>query len=141
MLRILLRRGTASRRARGSERRCASGSRGWGLAEGALLLVADWGTESASAWGVQLLNGVGRLFRGVPDKLKDQVVFGFFVHFDGMFVDLASHAYDVAADDGGEIAARAGGRVEHRVGGWIVRLAVVGGTRSGGVAEACAACW
>jgi len=46
------------------------------------------------------------IFRGIPDKFEETIIFGFIVNDDGSFVDLAADTDDIAADNGRRIAKR-----------------------------------
>ena len=45
-----------------------------------------------------LVQGIGQLFRGVPNKFEEAVISGLVVDDDGSFVDLAAHSDNVSTD-------------------------------------------
>jgi len=47
------------------------------------------------------------VFRGIPDKFEEPIVFSFFVNHHGAFVDLAPYPNDVATDDARGVRKRA----------------------------------
>src|SRR5712675_2355912 len=70
-----------------------------------------------------LIQSVGDVFGGIPDKFKKAIVFGLIVDHDGTLVDLAAYADDVAAH---QWAIRADHAGRCSVGGVIGRRRITG---------------